>query len=380
MKPDGAMMLTEQIANNRLDWIDNARGIGIFAVVVVHSMIPMRGDVYLESAVTLLASFAIALFFLMAGMTYNGDKHRNNLKAYAISRGRQLLIPYFVLYIIIMVMFVPLAGSVDTYLTPGDLVFWFLYGAGPPGQATHLWFLPVLFFGLMLFVAIESLTHSINSVARWPFVVILPVIALWITTIFTPMLVPWRINSVLIATAFCIIGHEMQKFRGLKPWRTKSKILDGVIFLILSVILVMAAMYNGFFNFVEDSFGRNAWVYLITGTSGSMIVFMLSSLFKSGRVGFVGENSQIIYEIHPVFFYLAPALMVALGWSLAAYDTSITLFWPLRFLLGFVLAILFSMLVLRNRILSLMFTGKGNVKKNEPSQTSTLSNGEHPEG
>ena len=86
-------------------------------------MIPMRGDVYLEGAVTLLASFAIALFFLMAGMTYNGDKHRNNLKAYAISRGRQLLIPYFVLYIIIMVMFVPLAGSVDTYLTPGDLLF-----------------------------------------------------------------------------------------------------------------------------------------------------------------------------------------------------------------------------------------------------------------
>ena len=232
----------------------------------------------------------------------------------------------------------------------------------------------------MLFVAIESLTHSINSVARWPLVVILPVIALWITNIFTPMLVPWRINSVLIATAFCIIGHEMQKFRGLKPWRTKSKILDGVIFLILSVILVMAAMYNGLFNFVEDSFGRNAWVYLITGTSGSMIVFMLSSLFKSRRVGFVGANSQVIYEIHPVFFYLAPALMVALGWSLAAYDTSITLFWPLRFLLGFVLAILFSMLVLRNRVLSLLFTGKSNTKQSEPSQTSTLPDGEDPEG
>lgn len=343
-------------------------------------MIPMRGDVYLEATTTLLASFAIALFFLMAGMTYNGDKHRNNLKAYAISRGRQLLIPYFALYIIIMVMFVPLAGSVDTYLTPGDLLFWFLYGAGPPGQATHLWFLPVLYFGLLLFVAIEKMTHSINSVTRWPLVVLLPVLAFWITDFFTPMLVPWRINSVLIATAFCIIGHEMQKFRDLKPWRTESKILDGVIFLILSVILVIAAMYNGFFNFVEDSFGRNAWVYLITGTSGSMIVFMLSSLSKSKSVGFVGENSQVIYEIHPVFFYLAPALMVALGWSLAEYDASITLFWPLRFILGFVLAILFSMLVLRNRILSLIFTGKSNMKQNEPSQLRPLSDGEDSKG
>jgi fucose 4-O-acetylase-like acetyltransferase len=128
-------------------------------------MIPMRGEAYLEAAVTLLASFAIALFFIMAGMTYNGDKHRSNLKTYAISRGRQLLIPYFVLYIIMIVAFVPLAGSVDTYLTPADVVFWFLYGAGPPGQATHLWFLPVLYFGLLLFIAIESVTHKINSIA-----------------------------------------------------------------------------------------------------------------------------------------------------------------------------------------------------------------------
>jgi hypothetical protein len=343
-------------------------------------MIPERGDVYLKAAITLLSSFAIALFFLMAGMTYNGDKHRSNLKAYAVSRGRQLLIPYFALYILIMIMFVPLAGSVDTYLTPSDVVFWFLYGAGPPGQATHLWFLPVLYFGLLLFVAIESVTYSFNSVVRWPLVVLLPVLAFWITDFFSPMLVPWRINSVLIATAFCIIGHEIQKFRGLKPWRTNSKLLDGLVFLILSVILVIAAMYNGFFNFVEDRFGRNAWLYLLTGTSGSILVFMLSSLFKSRRVRFAGANSQVIYEIHPVFFYLAPALMVALGWSLADYDASITLFWPLRFLLGFVLAIPFSMLVLRNRLLSLIFTGKSNMKQNELSQTSPVSDVENPEG
>ena len=247
-------------------------------------------------------------------------------------------------------------------------------------RATHLWFLPVLYFSLVLFIAIESVTHKLNSVVRWPLVVILPVLAFWITDLFTPMLVPWRINSILIATAFCIIGHEMQRFRGLKPWRTNSKILDVVVFLTLSVILVVAAMYNGFFNFVEDSFGRNAWLYLVTGTSGTILVFMLSSLFKSKRVGFLGANSQVIYEIHPVFFYLAPALMVALGWSLATYDASITLFWPLRFILGFVLAILFSMLVLRNRILSLIFTGKSNIKQIEPSQTGSTPDGEDPKG
>jgi fucose 4-O-acetylase-like acetyltransferase len=197
-------------------------------------------------------------------------------------------------------------------------------------------------------------------------VVLLPVLAFWITDLFSPMLVPWRINSVLIATAFCIIGHELQKLRGLKPWRTSSKLVDVALFLILAVTLLIASLYNGFFNFVEDSFGRNAWLYLITGTSGSIIVFMLSSLFKSSRVGYIGENSQIIYEIHPVFFYLAPVLMFVFGWSLAAYDAAIQLFWPLRFLLGFGLAIPFVMLVLRNRVLSVIFTGKDKSTADPP--------------
>jgi acyltransferase len=374
------IVLSDPVTNNRLDWIDNARGIGIFTVILVHSMIPMNYDVYLESAVALLAGFAIALFFIMAGMTYNGDKNRNSLKTYAISRGRQLLIPYFALYIIMMILFIPLAGSVATYLTSADVIFWFLYGAGPPGQATHLWFLPVLFFGLMLFVAIESLTHSYDPRVRWPLVVLLPVLAFWITDIFSPMLVPWRINSILIATAFCIVGHEMQRYNGLKQWRTNSKILDVVIFLILAVVLFVVSQYNGFFNFVEDSFGENAWLYLVTGTAGTILVFMLSTLFKSRRVEFLGVNSQVIYEIHPVFFYLAPVLMVALGWSLADYDASITLFWPLRFLLGFTLAIPFAMLVLRNRILSLIFTGKRNKNHNNSLQTSTSSDLEDSKG
>jgi len=374
------IVLSEPVTNNRLGWIDNARGIGIFTVILVHSMIPMNYDVYLEAAVALLAGFAIALFFIMAGMTYNGDKNRYNLKGYAISRGRQLLVPYFILYIIMMVLFIPLADSVATYLTPADVLFWFLYGAGPPGQATHLWFLPVLFFGLMLFVAIESLTHSYDPRVRWPLAVLLPVLAFWITDIFSPMLVPWRVNSVLIATAFCIIGHEMQRYNGLKQWRTNSKILDIVIFLILAVVLFVASQYNGFFNFVEDSFGENAWLYLVTGTSGTILVFMLASLFKSKKTVFLGVNSQVLYEIHPVFFYLAPVLMVALGWSLADYDASITLFWPLRFLLGFALAIPFAILVLKNRILSLIFTGKSGTNSNNLSQTSPFSDREDPEG
>ncbi len=325
-------------------------------------MLPVLSNVFLESTIFFITSFVITLFFILAGMTYNGDKYRENLKSYAVSRGRQLLIPYFVIYIVMMLLFIPLTSSIDTYLTPLDLVFWLFYGAGPPGQPTYLWFLPVLYFGLMLFTVIEALTCTQDPRLRWLFVVILPFLALWMTDVFSPMLVPWRLNSVFFATAFCIIGHEMKRYRGLRRWTTDSRNKDGVVFIVLVTITVVLSQYNGFVSHPDDWFGTIGWLYLVTGTSGTIAFFMISSLvypsFFGKKMQYLGVNSQIIYEIHPVFFYMAPLLVSLFGFSATDYDTSFALFWPLRFALAFGLSIPFTMLVDRSNTLSLIFTGK----------------------
>ena len=325
-------------------------------------MIPFQGEVFQYSVITFITSFVMPLFFILAGMTYNGDRHRNNLKDYAISRGRQLLIPYFAIYIIMMLLFIPFTGSIDTYLTPGDLIFWLLYGAGPPGQPTYLWFLPVLYFGLILFTVIESVTHSKDPRVRWPFVVLLPFLALWITNVFSPVLVPWRVNSVLFTTAFCIIGHEMKRYRGLSWWRTDSKIRDGITLVVLATVTIIISQYNGFVSHPDDWFGVTGWLYLLSGVTGTIVFFMLSSHSKSSfisrKIQFLGVNSQLVYEIHPIFFYLVPITLGLFGVSASVYATSFTLFWPVRFVIAFGLSIPFTLLVFRNRVLSLIFTGK----------------------
>ncbi|MGD9395719.1 MAG: acyltransferase family protein [Candidatus Thorarchaeota archaeon] len=358
------MTQTEQVISKRLEWIDISKGVGIIVVILCHSMIPMHGDPYLYSAVSFMTGFVMVMFFVLAGMTYNADKHRENLKQYAISRGRQLLIPYFAIYLIMTLLFIPLTGSIDTYLTPGELIFWLLYGAGPPGQPTYLWFLPVLYFGLLLFIMIESVTRSHDPRVRWPLVVLLPLVALLIKDVFSPLLVPWRLNSVLYTTAFCIVGHEMRRYRGLKAWRTNSKIRDAIVVMILFVVWSIPSLYNGFVSMVDDAFGVNGWIYLITGISGSIVIFMLSSTFDSSsisrRIQFLGINSQTLYEIHPIFFYLIPPLVALFGWSYIDYNSAFTLFWPLRFVVAFGLSVPFAYLVLRNRVLSVIFTGKSN--------------------
>jgi fucose 4-O-acetylase-like acetyltransferase len=259
-------------------------------------------------------------------------------------------------------VFAPFSGLYPDYLPPGELFFWLVYGAGPPDQPSYLWFLPVLYFGLVLFTVIESLTHSKDPRVRWPLVILLPFLGLWLTDVFSPLLVPWRVNSVLFATAFCIIGHEMNRYRGLSSWRTDSKIRDGVILVVLFIVTILISQYNGFVSHPDDWLGTNGWLYLVSGVTGTVAFFMLSSLsytaYISKKMQFLGVNSQIVYEVHPIFFYIVPVLFGLLGMSAAQYDAAYTFLWPIRFVIAFGLSIPFTMLALRNRVLSLIFTGK----------------------
>ncbi|MFQ5831537.1 MAG: acyltransferase family protein [Candidatus Thorarchaeota archaeon] len=339
-----------------------SKGAGIIFVILPHSMIPWQDNAIQWSVIAFVTSFVMPLYFILAGLTYNGEKHRESLRNYAISRGGQLLIPYFAIYIIMMLLFVPLEGSIDTYLTPIDLVFWLLYGAGPPGQPTYLWFLPVLYFGLLIFVAIESVTHTYDPRVKWPLVALFPFLAFWITDVFSPILVPWRLNSVLLAAAFCIIGHEIRRYRGLKSWHTDSRIRDGAILVFLFVFLIPASQYNGFISNADDWLGTNGWLFIVTGTFGTIFIFMLSSLSEysivSRKMQFLGVGSQVIYEVHPIFFYLVPLIVSLFGFSATDYATSFALFWPIRFVFALGLSIPFTLLVYRNRLLSLILTGK----------------------
>ncbi|UCE10844.1 MAG: acyltransferase family protein [Candidatus Thorarchaeota archaeon] len=348
----------------RLIWIDLSKGVGIVLVILAHSTViePSLPTIF-------ISNFAIALFFFLGGLTYSSERYRNNLRYFIVSRGKQFLIPYFALYIIIMILFVPLASNVDTYLTPDQLLFWFLYGSGPPNQATHLWFLPVLYFGLVLFVLIDRAMHRFPHEARWILVVLLPAIGVAIRDYFFPVLVPWRVSSILVATAFCIIGHEVSRYRGLKSWTTGSKGRDLVLFIVCFVIVLLVSNYNWLVDFAVDRLGTFPLLYLVSGTFGTIMVFILCSTFEDSENASriilpFGTDSQTIYEIHPVFFYIVPPLLVLLGWSAADIAANHVLLWPLRFIPGVVLSLLFAVyIVSKSDAMSFIFTGKRAPKK-----------------
>jgi fucose 4-O-acetylase-like acetyltransferase len=355
----------------RFEWIEVTKGIGITFVILVHSMIPWLNPVTIH-----LSSFTIAIFFVLAGLTYNNHRHRGNLQRFIVSRGKQFLIPYFFLYMIMMVLFLPLSSSIDSAFTPAEVFLWFLYGNGPPLSASHLWFLPVLYFGLVLFVITDRAMQRFPYYSRWIIAVLFPIIGMIIQSIFAPNLVPWRLSSVFVAATFVFLGNAMRQYRGLNPWLSSSKARDAVVFLLLAVILVLVSNFNGFTDIAVDNLGTSILIYMIPGTIGTLLVFYASSVLVSSdpfRKLFMalGKNSQELYEIHPVFFYLVPIVALPLGLPLIGLEHS-TLFWPLRFILGITFGFLLTGYVItRNRVLSVLFRGSSRVTfVNLPKETS----------
>ncbi|MHA2377781.1 MAG: acyltransferase family protein [Candidatus Thorarchaeota archaeon] len=341
----------------RLDWIEAAKGVGITSMILVHSIIPT-----VNSITTHLSSFTIPLFFVLAGLTYNNKRHRGNLRSFAVSRGRQFLIPYFFLYAAVMVLFVPLSPNIDTYLAPEELVFWFLYGNGPPLSASHLWFLPVLYFGLMLFVVADRLMQDLPVYSRWILAAVFPLMAIMTQSVFAPALVPWRMGGVLLAATFVLFGNMIRHYRGMGWWRSSSTVHDIVLFFLLSILLILVSSFNGFTDIAVDNFGMSVWLYLMAGTSGTIVAFLVSSALLSisslKRVFMtLGKDSQELYEIHPAAFYLAPPIAVLLGWP---YDDPAFAgaFWTSRFLLGIGVGFMLTKyLITRNRVLAVLFRG-----------------------
>ncbi|MFO7837439.1 MAG: acyltransferase family protein [Candidatus Thorarchaeota archaeon] len=344
----------------RMDWIDATRGIGVILVILVHSIIPTVNPITIH-----LSSFAIPLFFIFSGITHNTKKYRNNVKGFLQTRAKQLLIPYFCLYGVVLILFVPFSSVLEFSLTPNELFFWFIYGSGPPKLTLHLWFLPVLYFGMALFVGLDYLTQGLPSSFRWVLVGLLVFGAVLLQSFFSPMLVPWHLNAIFISSAFIIIGNETRRSRELDAWSFGSTTLDALALGIGSLALLLLSRANGFVDLAVDNTGNSIWLYLATGTLGTVIVTLATNLVMGtsericGLLLRFGKHSQEVYEAHPLIFYLVgPVIMAAgvlLGWLIPVEPLG----WIIRFVSATAITITLTTRLIRvNGTLRFIFTGR----------------------
>lgn len=122
----------------RYDYLDLAKGIGIFLVVLGHASLKN------EYVTSYIYSFHMPLFFVIAGMLlYATDSYTRPLKNIFLGKLRTLMLPYLIFSIIYSL--IDLIRH-DTYTRTNAVFSICLQGSGP------LWFLPTLFISEIIII------------------------------------------------------------------------------------------------------------------------------------------------------------------------------------------------------------------------------------
>ena len=309
----------------RLHWIDNAKGLAIILVLLIHSHIAysaMAGETSLfrglHIILTLASASYMALFFFVSGYTYK-DK-QDALK----TRFRKLVIPYAAYGIsIILITFliqiiqdhaVNLTGllkdlgglfySRGRLISPCDLfaIEGLTYFRLMPEGTGPMWFLTSLFTSYALFIPLHRAKES-----HKPIYIIVYILAMYVLSLM-PVLLPWSLDLAPFGALLIYAGN----------WCMNKDILPGpgrhaVIYLLMLVPIYWALFsVNGtcalFMRQYGDSMLWSPMFCLEQGLFGSVLFCIAARYMESLRLNIlfapIGKASLTILCTHMCIFQI----------------------------------------------------------------------------
>ena len=275
--------------SKRVDYLDMLKCLGMFIVVSGH-IHPRYGWFSLP-----IHCFVIPLYFLLSGMTFKRQKYPT-LWAFVKHRAKTLLLPYLMFSIVTWLFWavynVVLHTGADLW---GPLLQTFI-AQGSGNYLVHnvpLWFLPCLFVVEVIYYLVSKLPDWANLSACILLSAIGACMIFWWKGAF--LLLPWNTESALVAVLFYCIGNLMSKRFGLTGIENKvleKKGLFLALMLVLSLVLINTAHYNGHITLGSDSLGRNPVLFYMNALIGIFTVSVFSILICS-----IKRNNKLIKTI-----------------------------------------------------------------------------------
>lgn len=294
--------------NDRIDWVDIAKGIAIFLMVCGHTSVPQLINKFIYS-------FHMPLFFIVSGMLFNPIKY-HFLGVYFKKMVKSLLVPYISFTIII-----ELFGLVN------DVGIHWRINEGWDGAA--LWFLEALFFvELLMFLVINKFTQKRTLI----FILLLFSLAglcLYLLNIH----LPYKLHVVFWGSSLYGLGYLLR-------YRLKNLNVGWLITLFFLLVMVVMSQLNPRID-MRSNYQGNYLFNNLGAIIGTLTIFMLSKNLKAGRVTsffrFWGQNSLIVvclsqilnYELKsafallPIPYGLSSSIRHFLLWVIMYYATVI---------------------------------------------------------
>jgi fucose 4-O-acetylase-like acetyltransferase len=301
----------EKLKTERKNWIDTAKGIAMIMVIIGHVSYGMTGiwDFNFVYGIHLVT------FFLLSGYTC---KKKPLTLEYVNEKFSRLMTPYFYTCFFIVMM--------DVWNS------WFLYGDGSIATATRnigqdlvrsffasgsitqfgtvdvgsrigaVWFLPALFFALILFQFLLNQTTD-----SWTLGLTTGAMALIGNISGRYIWLPFSVQSGLVASFFLWIGYEIREREILRKLRWQS-------YLLAQVILLFGIRFK-YCNvgFVSASI-NDLLLSIPVGLAGSLLVYGLACLVQQSKLLlWTGRNSCEVLCTH---LFTIDTLGVYVNWLL----------------------------------------------------------------
>ncbi len=308
--------------SKRLDYLDMAKGIGIFFVALGH-----MEDIATGTRVW-ISSFHMPLFFIISGILMAvKDEPAKDFGESVKKRFRGIIIPYLwfsLSYFIIDIGNLNIVHNIDLHTfivdTIDSVTF---YGM------SVLWFLPALFLASVGFLFLKKkfpdriLAVLLIVIAVAAYVIKLQFVKLYAAN-ESSLLITSLINIVYIflraVVAQSLVGYGYYAKKLFDAWQQRGDkvisfvtsrpggIITGIILLAVNIAL---AMYNGCAD-LRNIILNNVPIYYIAAFTGCFgIILICRSIPAIRLVTYFGRNSLIVMACHINYYILYAGIKLA---------------------------------------------------------------------
>ena len=274
--------------NQRIEWVDIFKGIGITFVVIAH---------ILTSGSKYIFWFHMPLFFFISGFLY---KPEGAIGKFFKKKVYHLLIPYFsFLFLLSIPDYIVLFNSNAKLRDFFSFTIKQVYGGRDIyGWFDVFWFVTCLFLTQQVFHLISRL--SINKKSLIPLIILCLFMYATLCQYFPKLRLPlfWGVNIVPMAILFFYIGQAL----GEEIFNKKAILALSIVLLLLFIVLDIQGIINHELKMKWESYGIPI-LNIVLALSGIIFVFHCAKLFshiKIVKTIFIelGKSSLIIMFLH----------------------------------------------------------------------------------
>ena len=294
------------INNDRIEYIDVAKGIGILLVILGHVV---SDDNYrmvdYENIYNFIYSFHMPLFLVITGLCL---KESEKITKYTVLKMmRTYLIPYAIWTVFYMAVFTVLEVWTGEKLL---LMYYTAHAVSICGLAP-LWFLLAIFISKLVVSCFKQLisTKAGTCVILIIFAAASIFFSFWYAGAKQYMnlfLKNWLMGLFRIfpTTFFVMIGYKSKNcIKKISTLGTGIRI--SMIALMLVVQILLCHIYNERIDVHVYILG-NQWLYFIKALNGTALILVISQMIHSKVLTYIGSRTKELMILHyPPFYYIA---------------------------------------------------------------------------